>query len=84
MSDHDLGSWILAEDQRAAIRQALKEGRYLSEEELKPFEQRVGRVEVKGQSSACREDSPAWKRSLARQNGETWIDQDKGMSPGQC
>lgn len=80
MSDHDLGSWILAEDQRAIINQAITDGRYLTEEELKPYEQRVGRagVEVKGQSSACKEDSLAWKMSLARQNKEPWEWKEEG------
>ena len=74
MSDHDLGSWLLADDQRIAIKTAIKEGRYMTEDELRPYEQRLGRVQVKGLASACPEDSPAWQRSLALQDGEAWVD----------
>lgn len=80
MSEHDLGSWLLADDQRQFINEALEEGRYLTEEDLKPFEKTIGRVEVKGVASACPTDSPAWKRSLARQRGEEWTDEFAGES----
>ena len=73
-SDHDLGSWLLADDQRKLIKNALQEGRYLSEAELKPYEKRLNRVEVKGIASACSEDSPAWQRSLQKQRGEPLSD----------
>ncbi|WWD18275.1 hypothetical protein CI109_102725 [Kwoniella shandongensis] len=62
MSDHDLGSWILGDDQKQAALAAVREGRYLSEADLKPFEKREGRQPVKGLVSACPEGSPGWNR----------------------
>lgn len=64
MSDHDLGSWLLGDDQRQAALKAARKGRYLSEASLKGFEQRNGRVAAPGLVSACPEGSAAWNRSL--------------------
>ncbi len=64
-SDHDMGSWLLGDDQEQAALQAIKEGRYLTAEELKEFEKRIGRREVERLRSACPEDSRAWKEAMA-------------------
>ena len=69
-SDHDMGSSLLGEDQRQAALQAIKAGRYLTEEELVLLERRNGRGAVGDLVSACPEDSPAWKMRLAEKDGE--------------
>ena len=69
-SDHDMGSWLLGDDQRQAARQAIRAGRYLTEEELVILERRNGRGAVGGLVSACPEDSPAWQMRLAEKSGE--------------
>ncbi|KAK8858385.1 hypothetical protein IAR55_002612 [Kwoniella newhampshirensis] len=69
MSDHDLGSWILGDDQKQAALSAVKEGRYLSEADLKPFEKKEGRQPVKGLVSACPEGTPGWNRGVAKRDG---------------
>ncbi|GFZ45441.1 hypothetical protein JCM24511_03167 [Saitozyma sp. JCM 24511] len=68
VSDHDLGSWLLGDDQRQAALKAARKGRYLSEASLKGFEQRNGRVAAPGLVSACPEGSSAWNRSLGLQD----------------
>jgi hypothetical protein len=65
-----MGSWLLGEDQRQAAMQAIRAGRYLTEEELVILERRDGRGAVGGLVSACPEDSPAWLMRLAEKNGE--------------
>jgi hypothetical protein len=65
-----MGSWLLGEDQRQAALQAIKAGRYLTEEELVVLERRNGRGAVGGLVSACPEDSPAWQMRLAEKAGE--------------
>ena len=70
-SDHDMGSWLLGNDQRLAALNAIREGRFLTEEELKPLEKRLQRVEIEGLRSACPEDSPAWKAAIAEKNGSS-------------
>jgi len=69
-SDHDMGSWLLGDDQRQAAMQAIRAGRYLTEEELVVLERRNGRGAVGGLVSACPEDSPAWQMRLAEKSGE--------------
>jgi hypothetical protein len=70
VSDHDLGSWILADDQRNLISTAFLEGRYLSEEELKPYEKRFDRgLQVEGLVSACPQGSAAWFAALRAKEG---------------
>ncbi|WWC88904.1 uncharacterized protein L201_003819 [Kwoniella dendrophila CBS 6074] len=69
LSDHDLGSWILGDDQKQAAFAAIKSGTYLSESELKQLEKREGRQPVKGLVSACPEGSPGWQRGLAVRDG---------------
>jgi hypothetical protein len=68
-SDHDLGSWLLGDDQKQAALQAVREHRYFTPEEIKRFQQREGRVEVKGLAAACPVGSMAWNQSLAIQAG---------------
>ncbi|WRT67552.1 uncharacterized protein IL334_004524 [Kwoniella shivajii] len=65
ISDHDLGSWILGDDQKQAASDAIREGRYLSEQDLKVLEKREGRQPVKGLVSACPEGSPGWEIGVA-------------------
>ncbi|WVR06184.1 hypothetical protein IAU60_003214 [Kwoniella sp. DSM 27419] len=69
LSDHDLGSWLLGDDQKQAALTAISEGRYLSEEDLKPLEKKEGRRPVKGLVSACPEGSPGWNRGVAIREG---------------
>jgi hypothetical protein len=69
-SDHDMGSWLLGDDQRQAALQAIKDGRYLGQDELALFERRSGRGADEGLVSACPEDSPAWLMRLAQKRGE--------------
>jgi hypothetical protein len=71
-SDHDMGSWLLGDDQRQAAKQAISAGRYLTEDELVLLERRNGRGAVGGLVSACPEDSPAWQMRLAEKDGEQW------------
>lgn len=66
VSDHDLGSWIPGADQMKAIGKAIKQGRYMTEEELAPYEKQEGRGPVKGLFSACPVDSPGWQAGLKR------------------
>ncbi|ORX41279.1 hypothetical protein BD324DRAFT_644319 [Kockovaella imperatae] len=69
MSDHDLGSWLVADDQRRHLNEAISQQRFVTEQELAPFEKRIGRVVVKGLTSACPEDSPGWQYGLAQLDG---------------
>lgn len=78
VSDHDLGSWIVGHDQILATQEAVRDGRYMSEEELKPFEKKEGRGPVKGLLSACPEDSRGWQVGLARKEGEEIDFTDRG------
>ncbi|WWD04614.1 hypothetical protein V865_002685 [Kwoniella europaea PYCC6329] len=81
LSDHDLGSWILGDDQKQAALQAISEGKYLTEAELKQLEKREGRQPVKGLVSACPQGSPGWERGLAIKEGrstEEWDPKDDG------
>jgi hypothetical protein len=78
VSDHDLGSWILGEDQRLAAELAVAEHRYLSEADLKPFEKKEGRNKVKGLLNACPEDSPGWAQGLAAIEGRVPEVAEKG------
>jgi hypothetical protein len=68
-SDHDMGSWLLGDDQHKAAMQAIRVGRYLTEAELAAFERRSHRVEVEGLVSVCPKDSPAWKMRMAEKYG---------------
>ncbi|KIR60323.1 hypothetical protein I314_03614 [Cryptococcus bacillisporus CA1873] len=69
LSDHDLGSWLLGDDQKQAALDAIRDGRYLTEEELKAYEKREGRLPVKGLVSACPPGSPGWQRGVAKRDG---------------
>lgn len=57
-SDHDLGSWILGDDQRERAMELVQEGRHFTMDELKEL-QSMKRTPVKGWFSACKLDSPA-------------------------
>lgn len=48
---------------------AIRDGRYLTEEELKAYEKREGRLPVKGLVSACPPGSPGWQRGVAKRDG---------------
>ncbi|WVN88726.1 uncharacterized protein L203_103939 [Cryptococcus depauperatus CBS 7841] len=69
LSDHDLGSWLLGDDQKQAALIAIKEGRFLTEEELKGYEKREGRMPVKGLVSVCPPGSPGWQHGVAIRDG---------------
>lgn len=57
-SDHDLGSWVLGEDQRERALELVSEGKYFEDDELARL-QDMKRTPVKGWFSACSLDSPA-------------------------
>ncbi|KAK4687168.1 hypothetical protein P7C73_g2946, partial [Tremellales sp. Uapishka_1] len=69
ISDHDLGSWLLGDDQHEALLSAVREKRFMTEDDLKPYEKKEGRSDVKGTVSACPKDSPAWQMALDKQAG---------------
>lgn len=93
-SDHDLGSWLLGDDVKqgklkiatpsspqltnSAALQAIREGRYLSTEELKDLEKKDRGLEVKGTVSACPKGSAAWNRALVLQRGGQVADTQHG------
>jgi hypothetical protein len=59
-STHDLGSWILGDDQRLLLKAKVADGKYATEEELKPFENKdrhkavgVGGLAVSGTILTC-------------------------------
>ena len=66
-----MGSWLLGEDQRLAAMEAIRQGRYLTNAELKAYEKKVGRVEVAGLVSTCPEDSLAWTMAKSEKDGLT-------------
>jgi hypothetical protein len=68
VSDHDMGSWLLGEDQRLAAEEAVREGRYLTTAELKALEKREGRRPVNGLLSVCPEDSIGWVGAVDGEN----------------
>lgn len=57
-SDHDLGSWVLGQDQRDRAVELVKQGRYFDPEELKALEDHKRNPFV-GWFEACAPDSPA-------------------------
>jgi hypothetical protein len=80
VSDHDLGAWIPGADQMKFLYQAIADKRYVTEEELEPFEQKNGRGPVGGLLSACSEDSAGWKLGLTRKVSEFVPIPDKSES----
>ncbi|AAW43180.1 hypothetical protein CNBD0460 [Cryptococcus deneoformans B-3501A] len=92
LSDHDLGSWLLGDDQKQAALDAIRNGRYLTEEELEVYEKREGRQAVKGLASACPPGSPGWQHGVARRDGleikelpkETTFIYDPGLTYDYC
>lgn len=80
VSDHDLGSWLIPADQSLILAQAISQGRYLTEEELSPFET-PNRRQVKGLVAACPEESLAYRNALIRLEGgrppSSEIDEDE-------
>lgn len=57
-SDHDLGSWVLGDDQRTRALELARAGKHFSPEELKELEN-LRRTPVEGWFSACSMESPA-------------------------
>lgn len=64
---------------RQAAFTAIKEKKYLTEEELRRFEEGIGKGKVQGTVAACPEGSLAWNQSLVRQEGG----QVPGVEPGE-
>ena len=69
ITDHDLGSWLVPASQQAFLSQAISEGRYVTEEELLPYEIKDS-GQVKGLLSACPEDSLGYTNAKMRLEGE--------------
>ena len=63
ISDHDLGSWILGDDQRQLLVNAARTGRTVDPAEIKPLENKQRDV-IKTLESACPKDSPAYLAAL--------------------
>ena len=68
-SDHDLGSTLLGDDQRQAAFDAIRGKRYLTEEELRRYEDGIGKSVVKGTVAACPAGSLSWNQTLGKQEG---------------
>jgi len=68
-SDHDLGTTLLGDDQRQAAFDAIRDKKYLAEEDLKRFEDGIGRGVVKGTVAACPVGSLSWNQTLLKQEG---------------
>jgi hypothetical protein len=70
---------LLGDDQRQAALEAIKDGKYLTDEELKGYEKK-NRGAVKGIASACPVGSLTWNQSLAIQEGRSIEPPSKGKS----
>ena len=68
-SDHDLGSTLLGDDQRQAALEAIRGKRYLTEEDLRRYEDGIGKGVVKGTVAACPLGSLSWNQTLVKQEG---------------
>jgi hypothetical protein len=60
---------LLGDDQRQAAFDAIRDKRYLTEEELKRFEVGIGKGVVKGTVAACPVGSLSWNQTLVKQEG---------------
>lgn len=64
-----MGSTLLGDDQRQAAFSAIADKRYLSEKELRGYEDRIGKGVVKGTVAACPNGTLAWNQTLIKQEG---------------
>jgi len=83
-SDHDLGSTLLGDDQRQAALEAIRGKRYLTEKELRRYEDGIGKGLVKGTVAACPAASLSWNQTLLKQEGRYIPEVIPGMSPLPC
>lgn len=79
-SDHDLGSWVLGEDQRERALELVSEGKHFEQEELARL-QDMKRTPVKGWFSACSLDSPANAQPDAENAPDAGSTRDDGLVP---
>lgn len=68
-SDHDLGTTLLGDDQRQAAFDAIRDKRYLTEDDLRGYEDEIGKGLVKGIVAACPAGSLSWNQTLRKQEG---------------
>jgi hypothetical protein len=68
-SDHDLGTTLLGDDQRQAAFDAIRKKRYMTEDELRGYEDGIGKGVVKGTVAACPVGSLSWNQTLVKQEG---------------
>ena len=68
-SDHDLGTTLLGDEQRQAAFDAIRDKRYLTEEELRGYEDGIGKGLVKEIVAACPAGSLSWNQTLVKQEG---------------
>jgi len=68
-SDHDLGTTLLGDDQRQAAFDAIRDKRFLTEEELRGYEDGIGKGVIKGTVAACPVESLSWNQTLVKQEG---------------
>jgi hypothetical protein len=68
-SDHDLGTTLLGDDQRQAAFDAIRKKRYMAEDELRGYEDGIGKGVVKGTVAACPVGSLSWNQTLVKQEG---------------
>ena len=59
----------MGDDQRQAAFDAIRDKKYLAEEDLKRFEDGIGRGVVKGTVAACPVGSLSWNQTLVKQEG---------------
>jgi len=83
-SDHDLGSTLLGDDQRQAAFGAIRSKRYLTEDELKRYEDGIENGLVKGTAAACPAGSLSWDQTLLKQEGGYISKVEPGMSSLPC
>jgi hypothetical protein len=78
VSDHDMGNWLLGDQQLEMARKAINKGKYLTEADLKVFENKNARGEVKGMMSACGRWSRGYNVTLWKQRGRAPIPEIEG------
>jgi hypothetical protein len=59
----------LGDDQRQAAFDAIRDKRYLTEGELRGYEDGIGKGVVKGTVAACPAGSLSWNQTLVKQEG---------------
>jgi hypothetical protein len=73
-----MGNWMLGDEQLRMARNAVQRKRYLSESDLKLFENKQARGEVKGMMSACGKGTSGWNVTIAKQRGLEMPNEQRG------